>query len=129
MHPSFGGCCDSHILRIPSLKQRSKLGNTHLRCGENVLPAWKNFELALSQILRQRRIDSGYTQDQLAQKSGFQRSYIADIERDARQVSLKYAWKIAQTLEINLAVIIDEAEKSLASQDSRVSQLEKVRKG
>ena len=54
-----------------------------------------------SKIRELRRL-KGFSQEDLASKSGLHRTYISDIERGDRNVSLKNIEKIARALEVSL---------------------------
>lgn len=51
--------------------------------------------------LRELRKQKGLSQEDLALKSGLHRTYISDIERGSRNLSLKNIEKIAKALEIS----------------------------
>ena len=56
--------------------------------------------------LRQIRQEKKLSQEQLAFKSGLHRTYICDIERGARNVSLVNIEKIAKALKISIDYLI-----------------------
>lgn len=66
----------------------------------------ENFAL----IIKEQRIQRNLSQEDFARLSGFHRSYIADLERGARAVTLKTAWKLARSMDLELSEIITEAE-------------------
>ena len=51
--------------------------------------------------LREIRNEKGFSQEKLAFKCGLHRTYISDIERGARNVSLKNIEKIAKSLGVS----------------------------
>lgn len=53
--------------------------------------------------LRKRRVELGISQEQLADKSGLHRTYVGDVERGERNVSLKNVEKLVMALEISIA--------------------------
>jgi transcriptional regulator with XRE-family HTH domain len=60
--------------------------------------------------LKAWRTRRGLSQEQLAEKAGLHRTYISDLERGARNISLESMEKLALGLEINLAEFFtDEA--------------------
>jgi transcriptional regulator with XRE-family HTH domain len=59
----------------------------------------KAFGLALKHWRRQTKL----SQEQLAERAHLHRSYIADIERGARNASLKTLEKLARALELSLS--------------------------
>ena len=50
--------------------------------------------------LRSRRTALGISQEKLAEKSGLHRTYISDIERFQRSISLENIQRIADALEV-----------------------------
>lgn len=48
------------------------------------------------------RLERKWSQELLAEKSGFHRTYIGMIERGERNISLKNVEKIANTFEVNI---------------------------
>ncbi|MCW5824434.1 MAG: helix-turn-helix transcriptional regulator [Cyanobacteria bacterium TGS_CYA1] len=67
---------------------------------------WEKFRLRFSKSVRDRRNALGLSQGALAKSSGFSRSYIADVERGARSITLKNAWRLAYCLQIELADLL-----------------------
>ena len=62
-------------------------------------------------VLR-RRNQLGFTQEELAERAGVHRTYLARIESGARNPSLESMRKLAHALEVSLAVLLDRAEKT-----------------
>ncbi|MEX2535218.1 MAG: helix-turn-helix transcriptional regulator [Trueperaceae bacterium] len=56
------------------------------------------------QALRERRLERGYSQEELAARAELHRTYVADIERGERNVSLENISKLAAAL--GTAVVI-----------------------
>ena len=48
--------------------------------------------------VRRARIESGMTQEQLAEKSGFTQQYLSDLERGARNPTVVTLYEIASAL-------------------------------
>ncbi len=57
--------------------------------------------------LRELRKQKGFSQEELAFKSALHRTYISDIERGSRNVSLKNIEKIAKALGISPKFLLD----------------------
>lgn len=53
--------------------------------------------------IKQRRYEIGISQEVLAERAGLHRTYIGDIERGARNLSLENIEKIARALEISIS--------------------------
>ncbi len=56
--------------------------------------------------LRRLRLDRGYTQIQLADFLGIDRSFISDLERGKKNISIGYLQTIAQGFEISVADLL-----------------------
>ena len=53
--------------------------------------------------IKQRRQEIGISQEVLAERAGLHRSYIGDIERGARNLSLENIEKLANALQISIS--------------------------
>ena len=71
---------------------------------------------AVSMILRDRRETLNISQSELARKSGLHRSYIGDLERGSRNLSLKNLSRLATALELAPSKMLSLAEKRLAAE-------------
>ncbi len=70
-------------------------------------PAAKKDPLArLGAAVRGRRRELGISQEQLAQRAGMHRTYIADLERHARNPTLRTLAKLAEALEVDLRDLV-----------------------
>lgn len=63
----------------------------------------KAFGAHLAKIRRSRE----YSQDRLAHEAGFGRSYVGDVERGLRNISLVNLFKIADTLQIEIGTLMN----------------------
>jgi transcriptional regulator with XRE-family HTH domain len=68
---------------------------------------------SLGQTIRDLRRSRGYSQETFAHTVGLHRTYISDIERGERNVSLHNLVRIANTLEMPLSQLLGIAEQSL----------------
>src|SRR5215468_9020106 len=60
--------------------------------------------------VRSRRKRLGISQEELAGRAGLHRTYVADIERGARNVSLENIDKLAAALEVSVATLFSETD-------------------
>jgi DNA-binding XRE family transcriptional regulator len=75
-----------------------------LQCSQN--SHVQQLLLKLGKRVRALRLDRGWTQEELAHRSGLNRSYMSDIERGRSDVSLSTLHKIARPLGIPLAELL-----------------------
>ena len=62
------------------------------------------------QRIRTLRKDRGLSQEQLAELSGLDRTYISGIERGIRNVALRNIEALAKALEVSMSELFDDAE-------------------
>lgn len=62
-------------------------------------------------------------QDELARRSGFHRSYISDVERGSRNVSLKSIEKLAEALGISIVTLFADVDSKSASTPLRSDEM------
>ena len=74
---------------------------------------YRELQRSLGQTIRDLRKNRGYSQETFAQAVGLHRTYISDIERGERNVSLHNLVRIANTLELPLSQLLGIAERSL----------------
>jgi transcriptional regulator with XRE-family HTH domain len=57
--------------------------------------------------VKKRRYEIGISQEALAERAGLHRTYVADIERGARNVAIENIEKLAAALEISISELFD----------------------
>ena len=62
----------------------------------------------LAQRIRELRLEKGWSQEALADTCGLHRTYIGDIERRERNVSIDNIEKIALALKVPITVLLSE---------------------
>lgn len=62
--------------------------------------------------LKSRREELGLTQEDLAERAHIHRTYLSDIERGARNVSLVNIEYLATAVELSLALLFERVEKA-----------------
>jgi transcriptional regulator with XRE-family HTH domain len=70
-------------------------------------------QIAFGKALREFRASAGVSQDALAARAGMNRTYVGDIERGERNVSIVNQQKLAKALDVKLSLIVAEMEKHL----------------
>lgn len=76
----------------------------------------RSFDETIAKLLgataRARRLDNEMSQEQLADASGLERSYVGRLERGGSQPTLLALLKLAKGLDCNVADLIEPVEKS-----------------
>ena len=62
-------------------------------------------------VLRARREDAGYSQEELAERAGLHRTYVSLIERGQRNATLGVLEQLARALDVRMAELVDELER------------------
>jgi transcriptional regulator with XRE-family HTH domain len=75
--------------------------------------AYQDLQTSLGRVIRDLRSKRGYSQESFAHAVGLHRTYMSDIERGERNVSLRNLVRIAATLEVPLSRLIAVAENRL----------------
>ena len=66
--------------------------------------------LAFGAAVRIRREELGLSQEALGYKAKVHRTYVSDVERGARNPTVKVIWKLAHALETQPSVLLGIAE-------------------
>ena len=66
---------------------------------------------AFGRAVRKWRLSSHFTQENLAERAEIHRTYLADIERGARNLSLESMRRIARALDIPISELMRSAEE------------------
>ena len=70
--------------------------------------------LAFGAAVRIRREELELSQEALGYKAKVHRTYVSDVERGARNPTVKVIWKLAEALETQPSVLLGIAEEVLA---------------
>lgn len=60
--------------------------------------------------VRLRREELGLTQEDLAERSGIHRTYVSDVERGTRNLSLVNIERIAEALKLSMSQLFERVE-------------------
>lgn len=63
--------------------------------------------------VRRLRVQRGLSQEALADVAGIHRTYVGDVERGVRNVSLVNIGRLARALDVDLATLMAEAESGV----------------
>lgn len=67
----------------------------------------------IGNVIRQRRIQKGMTQELLSGLAGIARTHLTMIENGTKQPNFETIWKIALALDIKPSELVKEFEKEL----------------
>lgn len=70
-----------------------------------------NLQRKFGIVLKELRLEKGLSQESLANQSDIDRTYISDIEKGERNISLKIIERLAETLQISLSELFKKIEK------------------
>lgn len=71
----------------------------------------ETFRKSFGKVIQERRKQLALTQEQLARRSGMHRTYVSDIERGERNLSLDSIYDIGKGISTPLSVLFAEAEQ------------------
>jgi len=69
-----------------------------------------SFRTSLGAAIRRERVALRISQEELARRSGLQRTYISDLERGTRNPSVGSIQRIAQALEVPVAKLFEQLD-------------------
>jgi len=72
----------------------------------------KGLSRRFGQVVREKRLERGLTQEKLAELAELDRTFISLIERGHRRLTLESAHQIARALRVSVGVLVSRAEKS-----------------
>lgn len=70
-----------------------------------------NLQRKFGLVLKELRLEKGLSQESLANQSDIDRTYISDIEKGERNISLKIIEQLSGTLQISLVELFKKIEK------------------
>ena len=74
--------------------------------------------VAMGKFIRQRRIAMGLSQEELAARAGLHRTYISDVERGIRNLTVGALWFLSHGLQLQLQDIVGQMENRVANEKS-----------
>ena len=69
-----------------------------------------NLQRIFGEIIKKLRIERNLSQESLALEADIDRTYISDIEKGERNISIQVAYKLAFALQISFSELIKEIE-------------------
>jgi transcriptional regulator with XRE-family HTH domain len=76
------------------------------------------FLRAFGLVVKRHREAKGASQEHLAELAGLHRTYLSDIERGIRNLTMSSASRIANGLSVPISMLIAEAERFLSEVES-----------
>ena len=70
-----------------------------------------NLQRKFGLVLKELRLEKGLSQESLANQSDIDRTYISDIEKGERNISLKIIEQLSSTLQISLSELFKKIEE------------------
>ncbi len=70
-----------------------------------------NLQRKFGLVLKELRLEKGLSQESLANQSDIDRTYISDIEKGERNISLKIIERLSETLQISLSELFEKIEE------------------
>ena len=70
-----------------------------------------NLQRKFGLVLKELRLEKGLSQESLANQSYIDRTYISDIEKGERNISLKIIEQLSGALQISLSELFNKIEK------------------
>tara|TARA_B110000114_G_C14989450_1_gene355939 strand:+ start:207 stop:437 length:231 start_codon:yes stop_codon:yes gene_type:complete len=70
-----------------------------------------NLQRKFGIVLKELRLEKGLSQESLANQSDIDRTYISDIEKGERNISLKIIERLSETLQISLSELFKKIEE------------------
>lgn len=74
-------------------------------------------EMAFGRVLRKIRETRKLSQEELAARSGYHRTYVGQLERGEKSPSLRTLFNLAVTLEVAPSVLVRQAERTAGFQN------------
>lgn len=71
---------------------------------------------SLGRVIRERRVLLGMSQEKLAEKSGLHRTYVSDVERGIRNLTVGALWNLSRGLGLQLKETVSLMEIRLQSE-------------
>jgi len=70
-------------------------------------------EKTFGRVLREVRESRNISQEELASRAGYHRTYIGQLERGEKSPSLRTIFNLSSTLQVNPSVLIRRVERSI----------------
>lgn len=70
-----------------------------------------NLQRKFGLVIKEIRLEKGLSQESLANQSDIDRTYISDIEKGERNISLKIIERLCETLQISLSELFKKIEE------------------
>lgn len=85
-----------------------------------------SIEKRLGMSIKNWRIRLGIAQDELAARAKLHRSYISDVERGSRNLSIKTIEKLADALGVSVVTLFSDADSKMGTAPLRADQMAEI---
>jgi two-component system response regulator len=75
-----------------------------------------NVKLAFGNAVKEKRLELGLSQEDLAEGSGLHRTYVSDVERGTRNLSIESIEKLARALKLSVSSLFERAGNGATSE-------------
>ncbi len=76
----------------------------------------RNVKLIFGNAVKEKRIELGFSQEKLAEASGLHRTYVSDVERGTRNLSIESIDKLSRALELPVSSLFQRAGYGAAAE-------------
>src|ERR1700730_18713349 len=83
--------------------------------------ATTDLKTLLGMTIKTQRASLGISQEELAHRACLHRTYVSDVERGVRNLSLDSVEKLARALELSMSQLFERASKQRSESDRRGS--------
>ncbi len=80
----------------------------------------QRFRTTFGEVVRKHRLENKISQEVLGDKCQLHRTYISEIERGLKTVSLLSLFRISQALEIPAHLLIEEVENAIKKNNTQI---------
>lgn len=95
------------LLRLRKSRWNGDQNSLYVRAGQE-----QHGTMRIGRTIRELRLASGATLEELAHKAGLDASNLSRIERDLQEPSAGCAWRIADALKVSLGELFDDASRN-----------------
>ena len=100
--------CTRHSSSARQFSTTHRLLSGWLRCQSQPMSI-RNVKMIFGSAVKEKRLELGFSQEDLAEASGLHRTYVSDLERGTRNISIGSIEKIARALQLPVSTLFELA--------------------